>query len=169
MKKLILINFKTATLLILTFTVFIFINSCKKTSEKATEKMIEKSIGNDANVDIDDEKVTIKTDEGTFTTDANANNWPDNISKDIPEFKYGKILSVTTQQMEEGNGWMIIFENIPKTALNDYQSELKNKGFKITNMTTYGAGGMLNAQKDNLIVTIISGDGSATVSISAEK
>jgi len=169
MKKLILINFKAVTLLILTFTLFIFINSCKKTSEKATEKMIERSIGNDANVDIEDEKVTIKTDEGTFTTDANANSWPDNISNDIPEFKYGEIISITTQEMEEGNGWMIIFENIPKTTLSDYQTELKNKGFKIANMTTYGTGGMLNAQKDNLIVTIISGDGNATLSISDKK
>ena len=169
MKKHILFNFKNLTLSILSFTLFIFINSCKKTSEKATEKMIEKSIGNDANVDIDDEKVTIKTEEGTFTTDANTNSWPDNISNDIPEFKYGEIISVTTQEMDEGNGWMIIFEEVSKTALSDYQTELKKKGFKITNMTTYGTGGMISAHKDKLIVTIISGDDNATVSVSAEK
>ena len=46
-------------------------NGCKKAAEKTNEKLIEESIGGDAKVDIDDQKVVIETDEGTFTTDAN--------------------------------------------------------------------------------------------------
>ncbi len=169
MKNNIPICFKLVTIILFSSLHIIFFNSCEKVSEKASEKLIEKSIGKDADVDIDNDKVTIKTEEGTFTTDATANSWPNNIPEDIPEFSHGKILSINTQEMEEGHGWMIVFEQVSKTALIDYQKTLKNKGFKIINMTTYGEGGMLNGQKDNSVITLISGDGNATLSISVEK
>ncbi len=169
MKNLIPISIKPILQLLLVMSLIFAFNSCKKASEKVSEKIIEKSIGNDADVAIDKDKITIKTDEGTFTTDVSENSWSDEIPNEVPEFRYGKILSVTTQQMDEGNSWMLVFENVPETALKEYQTELKNKSFKISSMTTYGTGGMLSAEKDKLSVMIMAGEGNATVTIVKEK
>jgi len=142
--------------------------SCKKASEKTSEQIIEKSIGNDADVDIDKDKITIKTDEGTFTTDVSDKIWPNDIPTDLPEFKYGTIQSISTQQMDQGSGWILIFEKVPETALKAYQTELKNKGFKIMSTTTYGDSGQLTAEKEELSLFIMTGGGNATVTIRKE-
>ncbi|MBT8185272.1 MAG: hypothetical protein KJN76_10555 [Eudoraea sp.] len=144
-------------------------NSCKRAAEKTSEKIIEKSIGNDANVDIDDEKVVIETDEGTFTTDAKSRSWPKGVPSTIPEFKKGKIISVTTQEMDKATNWMVIFEDVPQAALQEYKEELAENGFKINYMTTAGTGGHLAAEKDKYTVVVMAGDGNATVTVGTDQ
>ncbi len=90
MKTINQINLKQVFALLLALAVMFVFDSCKKASEKTGEKMIETAIGNNADVDMDDEKIVIKTDEGTFTSDAKADSWPDAIPSDVPEFKNGK-------------------------------------------------------------------------------
>ncbi len=143
--------------------------TCKRTAEKTSEKMIEKSLGEDAAVDIDDEKVTIKTEEGTFTADATVSSWPDQIPSDVPEFKEGKIISVSTQEMDDSKNWVVIYEDVPQTALKNYQEELKKKGFKITYTTIVAQGGHLAAEKGELAVMLMAGEGNATVTIGAKQ
>ena len=155
--------------LLISFLLIFAFFSCKKTSEKASEQVIEKSIGDDADVNIDKDKVTIKTDEGTFTTDVSDKIWPNDIPTDLPEFKHGTIQSISTQQMDEGSGWMLIFEKVPETALKVYQTELENKGFKIMSTTTYGDSGQLSAEKEKLSLFVMTGGGNATVTIRKEK
>jgi len=104
-------------MVLLVFAATTTFNSCKRAAEKSSEKMIEKSMGDDAKVDIDDEKVVIKTDEGTFTTDATGHSWPNEIPGDVPEFKAGKVISVTTQEMDDTKNWVVLFEDVPETAL----------------------------------------------------
>jgi len=169
MKNLKLFSVRRILSLLLVMLLIFAFNTCKKASEKASEKMIEKSISNDADIDIEKDKVTIKTNEGTFTTDVSVKSWSSEISNEVPEFKQGNILSVTTQKMDEGNSWVIAFENVPDSALKEYQTKLKNNSFKINNMTTYGAGGMLAAEKDKLSVLIMIGDDNATVTIVEKK
>ena len=131
--------------------------------------MIEKSIGDDATVDIDDEKITIETDEGKFTTDAKATDWPKEIPNDVPKFTKGKITAVTSQEMDGADNWAIIFEDVSENAIEDYKTTLKGKGFKIIFTTTAGTGGHMAAEKDNYNVMVMSADGDATVTVGVKK
>jgi hypothetical protein len=142
------------------------INGCKQAAEKTNEKLIEASIGGDAKVDIDDQKVVIETDEGTFTTDANVHSWPTDVPNTVPEFKEGKVMGATTQTMQGANNWMIMFEKVPNKALENYKKQLENAGFTISFTTVAGSGGQLAAEKDDLSVMLMMGDGNATVTVS---
>lgn len=155
--------------LLLALTLITGIHSCKRAAEKTTEKIVEKSIGKDAEVDIDDEKLVIKTDEGTFTTDAKTNIWPKEIPKEVPEFKEGKVISMTTQEIDEAENWVVIFEEVSKNALQNYKKVLENKGFNIKYTTTAETGGYLAAEKDKLAVLLMVGEGSATVTVGASQ
>ena len=112
------INLKQVCTLFLAISIMFMFNSCKKASEKTGEKMIETAIGNNADVDVDDEKIVIKTDEGTFTSDATADSWPDAIPNDVPEFKNGKIVNISSQDVKEGKNWTLLFEEVEDKALN---------------------------------------------------
>lgn len=169
MKHLMMHIGKYVLLISMVFVTVTTFTSCKKASEKASEKMIEKSIGNDADVDIDDEKVTIKTEEGTFTSDASARTWPTGVPNDIPKFKYGNIINVTSQEAEEMMGWIIMFENVKESDLKSYQADLEAKNFTINSITSYNKGGLLTAEKDNMVVTVMIGDGNASLNLAIEK
>lgn len=157
--------FNFVTMLVCLISLSIVFQSCKRASEKTSEKIIEKSFGDDADVDIDDEKVVIKTDEGTFTTDAAMNSWPTEVPGEIPEFKYGDVIAVTTQEVDGANNWVIMFENVPADALQEYKKALESEGFKINFTTTAGTGGHLAAEKGELAVMLMAGEGNATVTI----
>jgi hypothetical protein len=169
MKHVMIVNDRHILLILLTLFILIPLTSCKKASEKASEKMIEKSIGNDAEVDIEDEKVTIQTDEGTFTSDASARTWPSAVPNEIPKFKYGNIINVTSQEAEEMMGWIIMFENVKESDLKSYQADLEAKNFTINSVTSYNQGGLLTAEKDNMVVTVMIGDGNASINLAIEK
>lgn len=169
MKKLTTLNCKRVFLVILAMSLITTFYSCKKASEKAGEKMIEKSIGDDVEVDIDDEKITIETKEGKFTTDARAKVWPKEIPDDVPEFTNGKVSAVTTQEMGASNNWVIIFGDVPENALEDYKTKLKGEGFTIVFSTVAGMGGHMAAEKDNYNVVIMAAEGDATVTVGVKK
>lgn len=159
------LNFNFVVMLVSLMSLSIVFQSCKRTSEKTGEKIIEKSFGDDAEADIDDEKVVIKTDEGTFTTDATMNSWPKEVPGEVPEFKFGDVISVTAQEIDDANNWVVIFENVPANALQKYKETLESEGFKINFTTTTGTGGHLAAEKGDIAVMLMAGEGNATVTI----
>ncbi len=172
MKTFIAIKLKQVVLLILTLFALLLmtlLSSCKKSAEKAHEKIMETAIGNNANVDMDDEKIVIKTDEGTFTSDATANSWPDAIPNDVPEFKDGKIVNVSTQVVKEGKNWTLLFEEVDDKALNEYEAKLKENGFKVSSITMGGANAHVTGEKGDLFVVIMGGDGMASLSVGTNK
>lgn len=163
------INLKQVFVLLLAVSVMFVLDSCKKASEKTGEKMIETAIGNNADVDMNDEKITIKTDEGTFTSDATASSWPDAIPNDVPEFKDGKIINVSTQVVKEGKNWTILFEEVDDKALNDYEAKLKKNGFKVSSITMGGTNAHVTGEKGDLIVIVMGGDGMVSLSVGTNK
>ena len=169
MKDLNLSNLKQVFVLMLAIFVVTAFNSCKKASEKTGEKMMETAIGNNADVDMDDEKITIKTDEGTFTSDATVRTWPKEIPNDVPEFNEGKIVNVSTQVVKEGKNWTLLFEDIPDKALDDYETKLRNKGFKVSSITMGESKAHLTAEKGDLIVIVMGGEGMASLSVGTNK
>jgi hypothetical protein len=158
-------NFKCSIAVFLIIGTATVLTSCKRAAEKTSEKIIEKSIGDDAKVDIDDEKVTIETDEGTFATDATVHSWPKELPGDIPEFKYGKVISVTTQEMDDNKNWVVILEDVQQSALQKYKEELETEGFKIQYTTIAGTMGHLAGKKGKLTVIVMVGDYNATVTV----
>ncbi|TLP81774.1 hypothetical protein [Maribacter sp. ACAM166] len=165
MKRIPFIHLKPLLWSLLTIAILAGNNSCKRAAEKATEKIVEKSIGDEVEVDIDDEKVVIKTDEGTLTTDAAVKSWPNDIPDEVPEFKSGNIVSVTTQEINEDNNWVVIFEDVTTAALEKYKDALESEGFKINYTTTAGTSGHLAAEKEKLAVVVMVGEGNATVTV----
>lgn len=79
--------------------------SCKKAvekavegaAEKAFEDALEKNSDDDVKVeiDIDDDKMEIKTEDGSMIVDADGVEWPDEAPDFIPVYK-GKLIAVTT-------------------------------------------------------------------------
>lgn len=169
MKTLNLINLKQVFVFMLALVLMFVFDSCKKTSEKTGEKMMETMIGNNADVDMDDEKIVIKTDEGTFTSDATANSWPKEIPNDVPEFKDGKIVNVSTQVVDDGKNWTLLFEEVDDKALNEYESILKKNGFKVSSITMGGTNAHVTGEKGDLFVIIMGGDGMASLSVGTNK
>ncbi|MBT8297376.1 MAG: hypothetical protein KJO52_03505 [Maribacter sp.] len=142
--------------------------SCKRAAEKTQEKIIEKAIGDKADVDLDDEKIVIKTDEGTFTADANMQNWPKEIPNDVPEFKNGKIVMVNTQNMGEGKNWVLIFENVSPSETAKYKETLESNGYKINFTTRAGTATHFAAEKGNITVTFMGDEGGASISVGVD-
>ncbi|NNL15934.1 MAG: hypothetical protein HKO81_04750 [Flavobacteriaceae bacterium] len=166
------IRFRTGLYFIVSFIALACMTilfSCKKTAEKATEKIIEKSMGDDANVDIDDQKIVMETEEGTFTSDATVRSWPKEIPNEIPEFKFGKISNLSTQVMDEGKGWTFIFEEVGKNAMDDYKKLLKDKGFKVSSISMPGGQGQVTGEMGKTIVAMMAGENMATLNVSIEK
>ncbi|WP_323789581.1 hypothetical protein [Psychroserpens sp.] len=158
-----------ATTFFVVFALMTMISSCKKSAEKTSEKLIETTIGDNANVDIDDEKITIKTDEGTFTSDATIKSWPKTIPDDVPEFKDGKIVNVSTQFVDEAKNWTLLFEDISDNSLDDYEAELKKNGFKVSTITMGETKSHITAQKDDFIVIVMGGEGMASLSVAIDQ
>ncbi len=172
MKAIISSKFKTTMFLLLSIialALMTIFNSCKKASEKTGEKMIETVMGVDADVDMDDEKIVIKTDKGTFTSDATVRSWPKEISNDVPEFKDGKIVNVSTQEVKEGKNWTILFEEVEDKAFNEYEAKLKKNGFKVSSITMGGTNAHITGEKDDLFVIVMGGDGMASLSVGTNK
>lgn len=172
MKTLSLSKYKQFILLLLSLVALALLtmfNSCKKSAEKTSESIIEKSMGGDASVDLDDEKIVIETEEGTFTSDATVRSWPKEIPNEVPEFSFGKMANLATQNLEESTNWTFVFEEVPANALNDYKAILKDNGFKVSSVSIAGAGGQVTGEKDNIIVAVMAGDEMATVSVGIEK
>ena len=161
-------NYLTTILALVMLAFVIESCTCERTAEKTSEEMIEKAVGEDAEVDIDKEKVTIKTEEGTFTADASVDSWPEDIPEAIPEFEHGKIVSVSTQKMGDSDNWVVIYEDVVQTALKKYKEKLEKEGFKISYTTIVASGGHLAAEKGGLAVMLMAGEGNATVTISSK-
>ena len=160
---------KQWALLMMSSGTLVFFESCKKSAEKTSEKIIERSIGKDANVDIEDQKIIVKTEEGTFTSDATVKSWPKDIPDEVPEFKFGKMSNLSTQAVDEGKSWTLIFEDVTENALEDYKTILKDKGFKVSSFTMPGGQGQVTGEKGNIIVAMMAGDNMATLNVSLEK
>jgi hypothetical protein len=141
---------KTIGLSLIIISVFIlsaFAGGCGKVAEKATEKAIEQSSGGQAKVDIKDDQVTVKTNEGT-TTVGGTTQWPSKMPADVPKFTYGKIVGVSeTTTTDKGLTEYIVVEGV---ALGDgakYASQLESAGWKIESTTTATDAYMVSAVK----------------------
>lgn len=153
-------------------TLFYGLPSCKQAGEKTQEKTLEKAIeqggGEKADVDIDDQKITIETEEGKMQINADDNQWPANAPAEVPELKVGQIAGTTTSESEQGRNWSIRYTGVPTEELDRYGAVLKSKGFKITTMKG-PKGGMVSGEKGNLGVIFTVSEKISSVVIMEQK
>ncbi len=151
------------------FTILLLAISCKNAAEKKAEKIIEKSIekstGEDVDIDIENQKTIIETEDGRIEVNALTNSWPDDIPAGVPEFTYGKISGATSSSTDEGKLWTIVFTDVPGNATEKYDSDLKGKGFKTQSVNMSGLGGTISAEKNNITIAAMVGDGEASISV----
>jgi hypothetical protein len=123
-------------------------------AEELTEGLLESSTGGDVDVEIDEdnETYTWETDEGSATI-GSAQEWPDEIPSDIPEFTYGDIISQFALEEDGQGGWNLGFEDVDSGAVSQYQSDFESDGWDIVSTMTSGTVEMFTAEKDAYTVS----------------
>lgn len=122
-------NRKAYVFIVLLIALLSILAGCKKTveekiGEKITEKVLESSSG--ADVDIDDEITTIKTDQGTTQMGTNIK-WPKDKMGDLKELK----TNITMLSEDTDNEiTYIMFDSLKKEDAEKYIESLKNLGYK---------------------------------------
>jgi len=129
--------------------------------KKAAEKAVEKASNGAVDVDIDNNKVTINTNEGTIEVGDSVK-----LPSDFPSDVYvidGTIKGVT--HISENKGYTVSIETTKSVsqAKTEYENELKEEGWNITFSMNIQNGASMTAEKDNRNLTVsISSDGETT-------
>ncbi len=141
--------------------------SCtKKAAEKAAEKSIESASNNQADVDIDDDQVTVNT---------NAGSWQAGESVSLPQGFPSDVYVIdgtikTALQLTENEGYSVSIESNSSLsqAKSTYESELADAGWTIASTYSTANGAVLSAQKADRLTTVSlsEADGKTTVVIS---
>jgi len=131
------------------------VNACsqKTSEEKMAEKALELATGKDVDVKIQGgkaEKIQIEQ-EGSKTEMAQTATWPPDMTKDVPPFTAGKIERVVKTH-EQGDMWTfnIYLIDINGDGIKNYESALKEKGWKTEIMQMGDKGGSLNGEKGTM-------------------
>ena len=98
-----------------------------KLAGKITEGIIEKATGDNVDIDLDGDKVTVKGSEGETAWTMGGGDWPkDGVATQIPEFKKGEIASV----INAADSCWIEISNVSEADYRQYVEALKDRGFK---------------------------------------
>lgn len=114
-------NISYILIIITLLSLFVGCGAKEKMQGKIAEKVIEQAVGSSgAEIDIDGEEVTIKTEEGDVTF--GSTDWPDSeLSNKIPKFNNGKIVSVMNSEAY----LMVIVEEVEANDFMDYYEDAK--------------------------------------------
>lgn len=119
---------KRKTYIIFVLLIFIgvtLLTGCKKTiEEKVTEKIIESASG--ADVDINKDTTTIKTDEGTTQMGTNIK-WPKDKLGDLVELKANIVM---LNEDKENTLTYILFDTVKKDDAEKYLQSIKDLGYE---------------------------------------
>ncbi len=152
------INRNVGILLVFLLALSLIVGGCGQAAEKATEKVLEEAIENESgekvDLDVDNESVEIKTDQGSLKV-GSTYDWPSGMPSDVPEFKYGSIIGVIESNSDAGKSYTVTLENIEADAFEKYKSALEDNGWTIQYTQQMGTGWSLNAVKGNNGVSVI--------------
>jgi frataxin-like iron-binding protein CyaY len=142
-------------LLVLLLGVSVLAVGCgkKTTNEKISEKMLEESLGSNADVDIEDGSIKIETDEGTFEAGGDIS-----LSKDWPEDIHvteGKIIA--SQSNEMGNNLTIESDRSVDDVKKEYKEKLEDDGWEINMTFDMDDNVLYGAEKDERTLSLTIG------------
>lgn len=145
---------------------------CKAISNKIGEEVGEgiagKALGGD--VEVDGDKVTIETEDGSVTMDSAEGELPDEFPDDFPMYDDTKVESTSSFAGDADITFYVNLtsEDATKDVYEWYKAELADAGWEITSdtyMSGDSEGGILGAkigEESNLTLSVVSGDDVAT-------
>jgi hypothetical protein len=164
------VRFTAISLALLALSVTL--SSCqKKIEEVLVEKAIEQSTGKRVDINSSGNNITIQSDGEKVEIQGSRGVWPADMPADVPNFSMGKIKAVTSSETAEGKSWNVVFESVPGNMVKEFESQLKSKGFQnISTIITSGdgVGGLVSAEKEKLKVVLMTGNGTASLSVVKE-
>lgn len=139
----------------------------QKVGEKVAEGIIEKATGGNADVDVKNGSLTVKTNEGTFSTGTSLpSDWP----KDAPVYPGATITysgSSNPQSGESGFGAMLTTKDSAQKVRDYYAKELVVQGWKVEATYNANESSVLSATKDTRAFTVVTAeaDGATTITL----
>jgi len=143
----------------------------RSSGEYAAERALERAVGGDADIDYDDGGVTVKTDEGEWSTGGEMpKDWP----ADVPVYAGAKVLSSASSNPATGAAGVYVAlrsSDAASRVADFYKQELAAKGWTIVGTATVNEGTYLTAKKDGRALSLAVGsDGEGTtISIGVAK
>jgi hypothetical protein len=163
---------RSAGIILALFALTATISSCqKKIHEVLVEKSLEQSIGKKVDINAGGENITIESEGRKIEIQGKGGVWPADIPVDVPKFSYGKITAVTRSETPEGKSWSVVCESVPGNIVKDYEGKLKSHGFQtVSSIDTSdkGESGMVSGTREKLNVMLMTGSGSASLSVVKE-
>lgn len=123
---------KSTILFLILFLIFPLFSGCgfkksveDKVAEEITEGILEKVTGDEADIELDGDDITIKGEDGSELT-IGSKEWPKGKAIDlIPEFKHGTISST----MNSDTACVISLEDVDQKDYDSYIEEVKSLGY----------------------------------------
>lgn len=137
-----------------------------KIGDEIGEKIIENAAGDDVDVEVEDDKITIQDNEGNSTVidSSGSQPWPDSLPDDLPVFDGNIVGSMNIQ-----GAIMLTIEDVDAEDAADYIKEVKKAGYE-QQMETNAQGSLYGIyQKDNAMVTITYTDDESVMTITYAK
>jgi hypothetical protein len=131
-------------------------SGCQLIAQKATGGALKSATGGAANVSSD--SVTITGKDGSQATVAKEAKIPADFPAQVPLRDDGSVNAVITNKTPSGDtAYMVnVRFKIPQNeVIAWYKTEFEKAGWKITATVNSGDGGLIAAEKDNLVVTIV--------------
>ncbi len=126
MKACKILNLVLASLLVLSLLAGGCGQAAEKATEKAMESAIERETGEKVDLDLDDESLEIRTEQGTLKA-GSTYEWPPGMPADVPEFKYGTIIGVIETNSDAGKFYSVSMEDIAADSFDKYKNNLEGK------------------------------------------
>lgn len=123
--------------------------------DKQAESILEKNLGSKAEVEVDNEKINIKTEQGSLQVGGNVK-LPENFPKDVYVIE-GQLMSAMNNVVGAGYQVVVKSDKTPQQAKAEYEVKLKEMGWKILNSIDMGTASAIMAQKDNRQLTVTMG------------
>ncbi len=138
----------------------------KMVGTKLAEKMIETAAGGKADVDIKDDGLTVRTNEGSFSVGTEL---PADFPKDIPLYPGAKVTYSGTNSSDNGGGVGATFstaDDYTQVAA-FYTRELPANGWTVDSTQNIAGTTVMSAKKDTrtLAVTATTSDGQTAISL----
>ncbi len=151
--------FKKTKLVIVVLFFTLFLSGCgtESLTEKQIEKDLEKSLGGNSEVDLNNGAINLQTAEGSLQVGGEIN-LPDGFPSDVYILD-GKILSA--MQNFGANGYQVIVSTNKSIAEAQtlYNEKIKKDGWNIQNTMNLGTSFIVSAVKDTRTLSVSIGDG----------
>ncbi len=117
--------------------------------ERALKELLESATGEEGDVAIDGEDVSIQADETSPEAELAAE-WPSAMFEGVPRFEFGEIERVTSATQTGTRKFNIWYRNVPEYATERLRSELEEQGWEPQTALLGPNASMISAKKGRI-------------------